>query len=60
MAIKHDPRSFYAYNNLGVALQLKGNFAEAISYYEDALRINSFDAEVLFNLGTALIKVNNL
>ena len=46
-----DPR---AHNNLGTVLQRAGRIDEAITHYEQALRIRPDDAKAHNNLGTAL------
>jgi len=42
---------------LGLALQKRGRFPEAIDHYEQALRIQPDDAEAHCNLGLALEKL---
>ena len=46
--------SFLAHGNLGVALQTKGRFQEAVAHYTEALRLNPGYAKAHNNLGSVL------
>ena len=47
--------SYAAHNNLGNALVSRGRFEEALTHYEQALKIKPDDAEAHSNLGNALV-----
>jgi tetratricopeptide (TPR) repeat protein len=53
--IAKDPKSWMAYNNLGVVAQEKGNIDDAIDKYELALRFHENYPEAHYNLGSALL-----
>jgi tetratricopeptide (TPR) repeat protein len=53
-AIRIDPQSSAAHNNLANVLQRRGRLAEAIDHYREALRIDPGSAGTHNNLGTAL------
>jgi tetratricopeptide (TPR) repeat protein len=53
--IAKDPKSWMAYNNLGVVAQEKGNIDDAIDKYELALRFHENYPEARYNLGSALL-----
>jgi Tfp pilus assembly protein PilF len=53
--IAKDPKSWVAYNNLGVVEQEKGNVDDAIDKYEQALRFHDNYPEAHYNLGSALL-----
>jgi tetratricopeptide (TPR) repeat protein len=53
--IAKDPKSWVAYNNLGVVAQEKGNIDDAIDKYELALRFHENYPEARYNLGSALL-----
>jgi tetratricopeptide (TPR) repeat protein len=53
--IAKDPKSWVAYNNLGVIAQEKGNTDDAIDKYELALRFHENYPEARYNLGSALL-----
>jgi tetratricopeptide (TPR) repeat protein len=55
--LARNPACWMAYNNLGVELAADGHKAEAITLYEQALRINSNYAEVHNNLAFELEKL---
>jgi tetratricopeptide (TPR) repeat protein len=54
--LERNPRSWMAYDNLGVTLLEKGHLEEALAQYRKALEINSADKDVHNNLGAALFK----
>ena len=54
--LRLNPDYVLAHNNLGVALQEQGKFADAIASYQQALRLKPDFAEVYSNLGNALKK----
>ncbi len=56
-AVKLDPRNWHARNALGMAYATKGEEALAEAAFEDALRINPDEAEILLNYGAFLVKV---
>jgi len=49
-----NPNAWLAHNNLGVILGQAGRFEDAISHYEQALRIKPDYAQAHYNLGVAL------
>ena len=53
-ALKINPRSVEALNNIGIILASRGKLDEAVSYFSKALRIQPYDEQTHFNLGLAL------
>jgi protein O-mannosyl-transferase len=53
--IAKDPKSWTAYNNLGVIEQERGNVDKAIDKYQRALRFHDNYPEAYYNLGSALL-----
>ena len=49
------PRSATALDNLGQALYQRGDFAWAVTYYTRAIRLNSDDPNIYYNLALALV-----
>jgi len=45
--------NYLAHNNLGAALARKGNYEEALSHYQEALKIRPSYADALYNMGEA-------
>lgn len=56
-SLKTRPGSFTAHNNLGLALQEKGEYADAMSHYGEALRARPNHSVALNNLGYCLIEL---
>jgi len=54
------PQKARPHNNLGLALAGRGSFAEAISYYTEALRLRPDFAEAHNNLGNALLDTGKI
>lgn len=54
--IAKDPRSWMAYNNLGVVELEKGNIDDAINKYKRSLELHPDYPEALYNLGSALLQ----
>jgi tetratricopeptide (TPR) repeat protein len=54
------PYSADAHNNLGVALEAKGQVNLAIAEFKEAVRLDRNYARAHFNLGSALAKVGQL
>ena len=54
--IAKDPKSWMAYNNLGVVQVEKGNLDDAIDDYERSLQLHPEYPEALYNLGSALLR----
>ncbi|MGA8027292.1 MAG: tetratricopeptide repeat protein [Bryobacteraceae bacterium] len=54
------PEDFLAHYNLAALLQLRGKFGEAISSYEEALRIEPSNATARNSLGAALLMDDRL
>ena len=54
--IAKDPKSWMAYNNLGVVQLDKGNLDNAINDYERALQLHPEYPEALYNLGSAVLQ----
>ena len=48
--------NWLAYNNLGDALEKKGQTDDAIGQYEEAIRLKPHNADAHYNLGNALVK----
>jgi serine/threonine-protein kinase len=48
------PRGALAHNNLGIALRVQGELAEAVAEYREAIRLQPDNASVHSNLGNAL------
>ncbi len=55
MTIAKDPKSWIAYNNLGVVQLEKGQVEDAIENYERSLRLHPDYPEAHYNLGSALL-----
>ncbi len=55
--IDRNPESWFAQNNLGVALVADGLYPEAISHYQEVLRLKPSYCDGHYNLGVALQKV---
>jgi tetratricopeptide (TPR) repeat protein len=55
-AVKTNPKSADAHNNLGLALYNKGLYDEAIEEFREALKINPDHANTHYNLMNALVK----
>jgi Flp pilus assembly protein TadD len=53
--LERNPDSWLAMNNLGVALNRQGRFAEATGWFEKAIRIRQPYPEAESNLGVALV-----
>lgn len=47
------------YNRLGIALRRKGRFKEAIEEYKKALKVDSNDEVLYYNIGRAFMQDNN-
>ncbi len=58
-AIRIDPSSFTAYNDLAVALDRQGKIMEALGYFQSALRLQPESIDVLDNLGFAYLRLGN-
>src|SRR5579864_1402263 len=58
-ALKIDPHSLAALNNLGIVLARMGRPAEAIPLYEDALRFHPDDSSTKRNLAVAYFKAQH-
>ena len=58
-ALKIDPHSLAALNNLGIVLARMGRPAEAIPLYEDALRFHPNDSSTKRNLAVAYFKAQH-
>ena len=56
-AIKVNPRSFLAYNNLGTSLKEQGKLDEAISMYQKSIEINRDSPGVYYNIANAMEKL---
>jgi tetratricopeptide (TPR) repeat protein len=59
-AIALDPKKAKAHNNLGNALQAKGDLDGAIAAYRKAIALDPNDAERRYNLGNALLAKGDL
>ena len=59
-AIAVTENNYFAYNNLGTALDKAGQTDEAIRQYQEALRLKSDDADAHNNLGNALLKTGQI
>jgi tetratricopeptide (TPR) repeat protein len=55
-AIKVTENNYLAHNNLGNALDSKGQSDEAISQFKEAIRLRPNDASAHYNLGLVLVK----
>ncbi len=54
-ALKLNPHSWLAHNNLGVWLGTQGKVEEAIQHYREVIRIHPYHVNSRFNLGNALL-----
>ncbi len=54
--IEKDPRSWMAYNNLGVVQFDKGEIDDAIKKYKQSLELHPDYPEALYNLGSAVLQ----
>jgi tetratricopeptide (TPR) repeat protein len=54
--LSKDPKSWMAYNNLGVVQLEKGNLNAAIDDYQRSLQLHPEYPEALYNLGSALLQ----
>src|SRR5580692_3863456 len=59
LALKIDPHSLAALNNLGIVLARMGRPAEAIPLYEDALKFRPDDSSTKRNLAIAYFKAQH-
>ncbi len=59
-ALEVTERNFTAYNNLGIALDKKGQIDEAISQYQEAIRLKPDFAKAHNNLGNSLDKKSQI
>jgi tetratricopeptide (TPR) repeat protein len=55
-----NPNRFEAHNNLGLALSLRGRYAEAIDQYAQSLAIKSDYAMAHVNMADALVKLGRI
>jgi tetratricopeptide (TPR) repeat protein len=46
----------YVYNRLGIALRKQGKWEEAVKEYQKALKVNSDDEAIHFNMGRAYLE----
>jgi len=53
-AVAVTKNSYLGHNNLGAALARKGQIAEAVYHYQEALKVKPDYAEAYFNMGSAL------
>ncbi len=53
------PQYFEAFDNLGLTHMDKGEFSEAISRFQDSLRINSQGLTATFSMGECYFKIND-
>jgi tetratricopeptide (TPR) repeat protein len=51
LAVTHD--NYIAHNNLAAVLEDRGDYDDAISHLQEAIRIKPYDAPAIFNLGLA-------
>src|ERR1700688_1779228 len=58
-ALKIDPHSLAALNNLGIVLSREGKPAEAIPFYQEALKVRPGDAATQRNLAVAYFKAQH-
>jgi len=58
-ALKIDPRSLAALNNLGIVLSRQGKPAEAIPFYQEALKVRPGDPATQRNLAVAYFKAQH-
>lgn len=56
LTIECNPESELGYFNLGAILQMSGNFAESVKYFEKAYQLSPGNPEVLLNLGLLYLK----
>src|SRR3972149_10424033 len=50
--------SVHVYNRLGIALRRKGKYLEAINEYKKAIRLDSIDEVIYYNMGRAYLEAN--
>ncbi|MDH7569305.1 MAG: tetratricopeptide repeat protein [Armatimonadota bacterium] len=58
--LQHNPRSWFAYHNLGTALQEEGKMQEAMECYRRALEVRPDSPETHANMGTLEERWGNL
>ena len=58
--LKKNPRSWMAYNNLGIIVTKQGNLNQGVEYFKKALTINPVHLEAYNNLGAAYTKQGRL
>ena len=58
-ATEIDPAFALAHNNLGVALQRAGHYAEALEHFRHAVGVDPGNAAAHLNLGEALLRAGN-
>jgi tetratricopeptide (TPR) repeat protein len=56
-ALRHDPNSVEAHNNLGNTLLSQGKVEAAVAHWQEALRIRPDSVEAQVNLGGALVQL---
>jgi tetratricopeptide (TPR) repeat protein len=55
-ALKVTQNNYVAHNNIGIVLAKKGRINEAISEYQEAIRLNPYYPDPNYNLGNAFLK----
>jgi tetratricopeptide (TPR) repeat protein len=58
--LDRNPGAWMAHDNLGVVLARSGRLPEAITHYQEALRLKPDSAEIYHDLGTALTQAGRL
>ncbi len=59
-AVKVNPRSLLAHNNLGVEFQSRGNFGNAAFHFRKAIALSPERADLFSNLGAALVSMGEV
>lgn len=57
VVLEHRPEDIYVFNRLGIAFRVQKKYDQAVANYRRALKINSRDENLYFNLGRCYIEM---